>query len=847
MFNMPETINPNARKQDLNRDWAFMPGMYSAESAANARTVQLPHDYLIETDTRPEAMSGPATGYYDAFPANYTKHVVIPAEWKGDPVILRFDGAMQNATVEVNGSYVSMQHYGYAPFDADISPYLYWGEKNRITVTTHPGTQPNSRWYAGAGLYRQVWLYHKPLIHIAQDGIFTVTERLEWEQGMAVEAFLRTGITVRNGTSEDRLVQVEIRIAPEDKPDTGVTASALVQVKANAETTVLLRSVVDHPQLWDAEHPCLYTVHAEIRDQGVFGVRQEEESASGIRDTDTVRFGIRTIETDARHGLRINGIPVKLRGGCIHHDNGILGAESFRDSEVRKIRKMKEIGYNAVRTSHNPPSTVLLDVCDELGMYVLDEAFDGWRIGKNPGDCNQYFDTDWEKDVEAFVRRDRNHASVILWSTGNEVMERGGLGDGYTLSEKLARKVQSLDTSRPVTHALCSFWSGLDDRAMDAFRKQIAAAMSGDGMTLQNLQADPEDLTWEKRTEPMVNALDVVGYNYMDGCYERDAKLYPNRVIVGTESYPSQMHEVWELTEKCPHVIGDFTWTAVDYIGEAGIGKVIFTDPEDPRVRMGSMAAMNTKAEWPWRLAWDADIDLCGNLTPQGVMRKILWGGSETRIFVQDPSCRDRTELISPWGWETVSASWNWPGAEGREIRVVVYSATEEVALSLNGETVAKKPTEKHRAEFVLRYAPGTLRAAGFRDGAVLSEDELETAGKATEIHLIREQTVLKNDGMSLLYVPVEIRDACGRLVPDADLQLHAEVTGAGTLAGFGSADPRARDNYSTGDFATWRGKALAIIRAETEAGSATLTIRGGNMEAAIQIQIGGEDNVPHT
>ena len=561
MIHLPNVLNAGARKQPLNRDWLFARGMYSPDGERNARTVQLPHDYMIEQEPRAEALSGPATGYYDAFPANYTKHVTIPAEWKGDSVILRFDGAMQNTSVEVNGSFAMLRHYGYSPFDVEISPYLYWGEANRITVSTHPGTQPNSRWYPGAGLYRQVWLYHKPLLHIAQDGIFAVTERLVWKQGKAAEAFLRIGVIVRNGYPEDRLARVEITAAPEGEQEKSVSLSTTVLVKAGGETTALLRPVIDEPKLWDAEHPCLYTLRAEVRCEGVFGIRQEAGSAGESQDEETICFGIRTIETDARHGLRINGTTVKLRGGCVHHDNGILGAESFRDSEERKIRKMKEIGYNAVRTSHNPPSSVLLDVCDELGMYVLDEVFDGWRIGKNPGDYSQYFDKDWEKDVEAFVRRDRNHASVILWSTGNEVMERGGLGDGYALSEKLALKFRSLDSSRPVTHALCSFWSGLDDRAMDMFRKEFAARMSGDAMTLQNLQADPDDLTWESRTAPMTNALDVVGYNYMDGCYERDAGLFPDRVIVGTESYPAQMHEVWVLTEKCPHVSPGQPWT----------------------------------------------------------------------------------------------------------------------------------------------------------------------------------------------------------------------------------------------------------------------------------------------
>ena len=843
MFIMTEKLIPDARKQDLNRDWLFAPGLFSAEGAGNARTVCLPHDYMVETDTRPDALSGPASGYYDAFPANYTRYVVIPAEWKGDPVLLRFDGAMQNATVEVNGSPVLLQHYGYAPFDAVISPYLYWGERNRITVTTHPGTQPNSRWYPGAGLYRQVWLYHKPLLHIAQDGIFAVTEKLVWEQGAAAEAFLRVEVTVKNGTPEDRLARVGVSVSPESTPGKGAEASAVVLVKAGQETRALLRPVVEHPELWDAEHPRLYTVRAEVRDEGAFGVRQEKESAGGSRDEEAVRFGIRTVSADARHGLLVNGRPVKLRGGCVHHDNGILGAESCRDSEMRKIRKMKEIGYNAVRTSHNPPSSALLDACDELGMYVLDEAFDGWRIGKNPGDYSQYFDADWEKDVEAFVRRDRNRASVILWSTGNEVMERGGLGDGYALSEKIALKFRSLDASRPVTHALCSFWSGLDDRAMDAFREQFAAKMNGGELNLQNMQADPEDLAWEQRTEPLLNALDVVGYNYMDGCYERDAKLYPSRVIVGTESYPLQMHEVWGLTEKCPHVIGDFTWTAVDYIGEAGIGKSVFTDPDDPRVRMGPMGAMNTKAEWPWRLAYDADIDLCGNITPQGVMRKILWGGTETRIFVQDPSCFSKTELISPWGWEEVAPCWNWPGAEHREIRVVVYSAAEEVELSLNGEPVGRKPTEANRAEFLLRYEPGTLRAVGIRAGAPLSEDVLETAGEAAEIRLVPDTAALRNDGMSLAYVAVEILDSRGRPVPDAAVLLRAEVTGAGTLAGFGSADPRAKENYTAGSFTAWHGKALAAVRAGTEAGAAVLTVSGGNLKAEITIQTGGLDH----
>ena len=834
------------RSMKINRDWDFGPGQLELGNRLRGkygdRKVNLPHDYMIESDVYADAPSGAASGYYNAGVAHYAKEIDIPADWEEDRVFLRVDGVMMNATVEVNGDKVAMRHYGYAPFEADLTRFIYPGQKNRIVVTVNPSMQPNSRWYSGAGLFRGVELVHTPKLHVAFGGLSGYTKKIEFDEaGKPETAFLQVSAEIRNECAENRLAEVTFALVDDKTGETVRSSKTLTQIGALSMGTACMTLTVDRPLLWDAEHPDLYRLQATVKDAGTFKTHIIPNDRP-TEDTESVLFGIRTIEADVKHGLRINGKTVKLRGGCLHHDNGPIGAVTVYDAEARKVRKLKEIGFNAIRTTHNPPSSALIEACDRLGMYVFDEAFDAWGMGKQPGDYNQFFETDWEKDMTAFVKRDRCHPCVILWSTGNEITERGGLGDGYVLAVKLADAVRRLDPSRPISNAICSFWNGLDDIVMADQMKKRTEGLSGG---LQNADiGGKKDLLWEQYTEAFANGLDVVGYNYLENKYDTDHEMFPERVILGSENYPKEVGVHWPMIEKTPWVIGEFTWTAWDYIGEAGLGRATFYEPGDPMIGNPWGAG----SPFPWRTANDADYDVTGQIRPQGVYRRIVWGSRETGLFSYDPAVIGKVETLSNWGFPGVWPRWNWQGREGKPVDIAVFSSAEEVELIVNGvsrgrQKAGEAPVHDMPLTFLFRteYQPGTLEAVSYTGGEEVSRASLTSTGKPVSIRLTAETETMKANGESLCYANAELLDEEGRVVPDADVPLSAEAEGAAQLLGFGSGNPVTDGNYSKGRFTTWQGKALAVLRAGYEAGDAKLTVSAeglGKAEIILPVQV---------
>jgi len=573
----------------LDEKWTFRRGYLDSigmlESDPGVE-VNLPHDGMIGTEVSADAPAGADSGYYKGGLSNYTKYVFIPEEWEKECVGLCFDGAMMNASVDINGSRIALQHNGYMPFYVDLTRYLTFGEHNRITVNVNTSMQPNSRWYTGSGLYRGVKLMHGPRVHVLPDGIFVHTKEVA-----AGHAFLEAQIEVENATLENRLAEITLSLLSEEDGTEKARTKRVIQVSAGKAGMARMAFRVKDPLLWSAEEPNLYRVKAVVKDLGVYRTHFVPGEVQ-TQDEAEVLFGIRTVTADVVRGLLINGKSVKLKGGCLHHANGLLGSVTTLEIEERKIRKMKEVGFNAIRTAHNPPSSALIEACDRLGMYVFDEAFDAWSIGKRGGDYNQYFAADWEKDLTAFVRRDRTHPCVILWSTGNEIPERGGLSDGYETATRIAEKIRSLDGTRPISNGICSFWSGLDDTLA---RGQNQAQNSDEGLNTT---------LWERGTEPFTNGMDVVGYNYMEDIYERDHEMFPERVILGSENFPKEIGFRWPFVEKLPYVIGDFTWTAWDYIGEAGLGKAVYVDENDPEAPRFPWDLMPQQTSpYPWRLS----------------------------------------------------------------------------------------------------------------------------------------------------------------------------------------------------------------------------------------------------
>ncbi len=804
------------KKECIDEKWTFSRGFVDSLGSLKEDPgiiVDLPHDGMIGTQVRPDAPARSDSGYFVGDLTNYTKYVMIPREWENECVGLYFDGAMMNVTVEINGCKVGSQHYGYAPFYVDLTDYMTFGKENRITINCNTSMYVNSRWYTGSGLYRGVKLCHGPRVQLVPDGLFVRTR--EVADGYA---FIEAEAEITNRTLDNRLVEVSLFIYKENSDEKEYATKRVIQINSGKSQVAKMAINLKNPVLWDAENPNLYRIKVIVKSLGVYRTHFIPEDTKEVDEEETL-FGIRTITADSIRGIRINGKTVKLKGGCLHHDNGLLGAVSLYAAEERKVKKLKEEGFNAIRTAHNPPSAALIEACDRLGMYIFDEAFDAWGIAKRSGDYSQFFANDHQKDLTAFVKRDRNHPSVIMWSTGNEIPERGGLNNGYSLATELAETIRRLDGTRPVSNGICSLWSGLDDELV------------GSKSQLQNTSEGLFDTSWETITEPFTNGLDIVGYNYMEELYERDHEMFPERVILGSENFPKEIGFRWPMVERLPYVIGDFTWTAWDYLGEAGIGKAVYVDQDDPIVKTNGWALMPPSGSpYPWRCANDADFDITGHMMPQGAYRSVVWGDKKTHVFSYHPETFGKTEVMTMWGFPLVQDSWNYEGWEKKNIRLIVFSNAEEVELLVNGKSLGKRKVSMERpmpysAIFDTVYEKGEVVAISYADGKEISRDSVKTTGKPCGIRLLPENKCLRANGHDLAYVGVEIIDQDGNVVPDAEIDLSAEVTGCVSLAGFGSANPRTEDNYTDGETKSFRGRAMAIIRSSFETGNATLTI----------------------
>jgi beta-galactosidase len=811
-------------RKNINQAWEFINGkpFMIPGYGQPGKTVNLPHDFLIETDTYPEAPGEQLTGYYGGGVGTYTKILDIPEDFDRKRVLVEFDGVYMNPTVVLNGHVVARHHYGYSPFHADLTPYIKPGKKNRLAVTVNNGAQPNSRWYSGAGIYRHVDLLTAPQIHIAPWGIYAHTSHV-----VNGTAFVMVETTVENHTGEDANLWIDINIEKDFCGTEAGIGRVKVHVPAGEKSVGQVKIAIKNAEIWDIDSPNLYKIMAHLSDK------------QSMIDSESTTFGIRTISVDTINGFMLNGRTLKLKGGCVHHDNGILGAASFKDSEFRRMKIHKDNGFNAIRFAHNPMSRDMLDACDRLGLLVINEAFDVWTMEKNTHDYSQYFEQDWKADMEAFILRDRNHPCVIMWSTGNEVPERGGLSSGYQWAAKLVNYVRELDPTRPITNSLPSFFNGLEDEDQMKFFQDLMKKTKSSGGGITNLDSDFGKSIWGDLTEAFAAPLDVVGYNYLNYQYEDAITTFPNRVICSTESKPIEMFDYWHDVERFSHVIGDFVWTSHDYLGEAGLGRQDYYDtPEEAAAAYKKLH----KAEYPWRTEGGADIDLCGFERPQLAYRRILWGSIETFIASHNPKNHDKIEVLGRFAWPECENAWSWTGYEGNPVKVDVYSAAEEVELILNGKSLGRKPAGKENrltAQFELAYEPGTLEAISYTDGEKVSSDILVSAGKPAGIRILPDKKELAADGQSLVHAVIEVIDEDGRLVPTAELKTTAHVEGSATLEAFGTGNPQTTENYKTGEFTSYKGRLLAIVRAGYESGTSILTISiDGLKTVSLQIPV---------
>ena len=503
-----------------------------------------------------------------------------------------------------------------------------------------------------------------------------------------------------------------------------------------------------------------------------------------VVDATTTTFGIREIKFSVENGFTLNGVSVKLRGGCLHHDNGPLGSAAIDRAEERRVELMKANGYNAIRTSHNPPSTAFLDACDRLGMLVMDEAFDCWEEGKNPDDYGKYFKEWWQRDLDSMILRDRNHPCVILWSIGNEVPERVE-ESGYVIAKQLSDEVRRLDPTRPVTEAICGFWDG---------RQPWSA------------------------TETAFSFLDVGGYNYQPGSTSGTTRNSPTASSSAPNHIPRTLLNTGARWRRNPYVLGDFVWTGMDYLGEAG------TRRRAPRQR--ERGVLQCLLRRP---------GLCAVSRRRCPIIATWFGAcSPLEVFVHRPIPEGRRESVTGWGWPDELASWTWPGSEGKPMQVNVYSQCDSVRLELNGKEIATQQINGGRltARFEVPYAAGELKAVGLKNGKIVATKILRTVGPAKKVRLTVDRSTIRADRSDLAYVTVEITDASGNLLPDASNLVHFTLTGPGELAAVGSGAPDVMESFQQPQHTTWHGRCLAVLRPQTTAGKLTLRATADGLSA---------------
>ncbi len=788
---------PSARqKLFMDYDWRFVQS--DAKGAERPdfddrswEMVNLPHDWSVEGEFKKDATTGGAGGYLPTGIGWYRKHFNIPSIMKDQNVWVEFDGVYMNSDVWINGHYLGIHHYGYTSFYYDLTPFIRQGE-NVIAVKVDNSLQPNSRWYSGSGIYRNVWLNIAGPIHVAQWGTYITTPAVDSTSATVV---IRTAIENRHAASSS----VVLRSSVEDGSGKVVaTVETRVSLPPSSASEEKQQIEISSPSLWSIETPYMYTLHSTI-----------VEGRDTVDEYDSP-FGVRKIEYDKDKGFLLNGQRVKMNGVCLHHDAGCLGAAVPLQAWVRRLQLLKEMGCNAIRTSHNPPAPEFLDLCDKLGFLVMDEAFDEWTIAKGQVKYGYhvYFKDNWKSDLLSMIHRDRNHPCVVLWSAGNEVSDQGS-DSGTVILKGLIDTFHEEDPTRPVT-------------------------VANDHIADPTYPAKPEFLEMQ----------DIVGYNYVDRWGERrelyysiDRHDHPDWKMIGTESvsipgirgeyflptdtssnpfirfmdYRTNMIEaeqLWEFVSLHDYVTGDFMWTGIDYLGES---------------------------RWPSRSSFFGVIDLCGFPKDSYYFYQSQW--------------TDKPMLH-------LLPHWNWSGHEGQVIPVIAYTNCDSVELFVNGKSFGIKsyvfPQQGHAGAWYkyahpyifpttsdlhlswdVPYEPGALKAVGRKNGQIVTE-EIHTTTEPYSIRLSADRTEINADGEDIADVKVEIVDKHGWVVPTADNLIKFEVEGEAKLAGTDNGNPTDTTQMKSSERRVFNGLALAVIKSTRRTGAIRLTAVSGGLKSAV-------------
>ena len=853
------------RKTSLDAGWKFHRGdVIDAESPefddSKWRTLIVPHDFSMEPAFDPsderqrfanwsDMQVGPfsrlsvgnwdnaqtvgGTGWYrKTFRLPIQGNASLETFLSQTNVNIRFDGVYNQAEVWVNGVKTATNVYGYMPFVVNLNKVLmdkthrHDDNERMVTVVVKAINEGlNSRWYAGSGIFRHMWMETTDKLHLDEwDTFVDGSELINKGKDANVKVFAKVFNEDAHGAFGQLCVDIldaEGNVVAQGEQEFEVGGSLAKGMDVATELTVKA------PKLWSVETPYLYTAKVYLLKSG------EEKDALHIP------FGIRTIQFSAETGFLLNGKPTKLYGGCVHHDNGLLGAAGIDRAEVRKAELLKAQGYNAVRCSHNLPTEAFLNACDSLGLLVIDEVFDQWEESKRANDYSQYFTRDHNKDMALMVRRDRNHPSIIMWSIGNEIAQRSDLPRGKEIALELNLMANQNDGTRPTTMAVNSFW----DRQAQHF-------------------------TWEKNSPDAFANIEIGGYNYEWKHYEADHDSFPDRIMYGSESVPKEMAQNWNLVDKHPYIIGDFVWTAVDYLGEAGLGHV-YERSDDRWIQLLS---------WPWFNAWCGDLDIIGDKKPQSYYRDVLWRRSKLAMAVRPAVPEGEHEDVSFWGWTAEENHWNWapstpnsqlstvnsqlstphylpfelrpenyqtanvvgnlqhnPNAHRQDsLRVNVYSREPRVQLLINDSIMGEKETdpETYTATFTVAYEPGSLKAVTVPQAKKAKPDSLEfvTALAPARIVLKADRDTISSSHNDLSYIYICIEDEEGHLCPTAEIPVEISFTGQATVVA-GTGHPYDMHSFRSLRPITFRGKALAIVQPQDAKGQVTLTVKAKGLD----------------
>jgi beta-galactosidase len=776
------------RTLDVPHDWRIedLPGEQSDDGAATADPSAFafqtepsldgtppdrigPHDInAIPQPVPSPTHEGRSQGWTVGAVGWYRKHFTLPNLGDSRRVELRFDGVHRIADVWLNGHKLGTRPYGYLSFAYDLTPYLRRGEPNVLAVRVDSSGQ-SSRWYAGSGIYRHTWLTVTGPVRIPLFGTFVTTP-------VATADRAAVAVTVRV-ENHARRSNVKLRVTIRDQRGRAVASRILGRkTLRSGQSRVFTGEVhVAKPALWTPETPHLYTAHCEV------------VQSRKVVDRTSTTFGIRTIVFDPQDGMRLNGRPYRIQGGNVHHDNGALGAVSLSRSDERRIERLKAAGFNAIRTAHNPVSPSMLDACDRLGMFVFNEFADMWTGSKaGPEDYSAHFEKWWQRDLRDWVRRDRNHPSVLLWSTGNEIGIFNTEPQYAKYGPLMIKRVKTLDPTRPVL---------------------IAGAQGGD--------SDPA-YDWS-------DILDI-HYNLDDPTTIHDN--HPHKAMTRSEMDTTTMYDDWKFENENPWCVGSWVWTAWDYIGEAGVGAPLFGPTREiatARYRANLLGAI----PYPWYSSFQGELDLIGERKPANYWRAVIYGRSPIEMLVERPAPLGQQQFASDSAYYDELKSWTWDVAAGQSMRVRVYNAGDRVTLTLNGTVVGTQDVaekDKRVTVFDVPYVPGRLVAVASRHGKEIGRRTLTTTGAAAAIRLrpdVRRLTTSRDD---LAHVLAEVVDSSGRRVPDAVVRVAFKCGGAGDLVAVGTGNPHNVDSFQRGRRWTWHGQSLAIIRPAKKPGLVILT-----------------------